>query len=399
MENAVSLWYKQIDRITLEDVEAFCRQRHREGLRLDYKREIPRDLNNLVAAFANTSGGLILLGVAADATTNEPVWPPHGMPADPGIEERITSICQDSIYPPLRPQISPILANPHAADTVLAVVRVDESPESPHGVDQGTRIYIRTGSQNRPCHLAHIDRIQHLLNRRQNIEEQREAFIVQAITRARRKLPDPLPWPVRWASVCPFFPWKDLCSPQQCWAFRDNPNPHVGQMWSRAAIWQPQRVSGGWFAVAQEVSQGRTQAVAVASVSARGHVFALAYAPETEREAALEQHRYNRPATEYLIGYAETRQFAMTLFELASAFYRRNDVEKPGMVLLTLGLSRVLNLRMYGPPNCGDGHSFPDEEYRADHSIHLSELLENPQEAARPLFDQLAFAFDLPPIP
>src|SRR4051794_5355069 len=43
----LSLWYKPIDEIMFEDVDEFCSQKHREGLRLDYKVEIPRDLAKL----------------------------------------------------------------------------------------------------------------------------------------------------------------------------------------------------------------------------------------------------------------------------------------------------------------------------------------------------------------
>jgi hypothetical protein len=76
------------------------------------------------------------IAVSTGKTTNKPVWPPtRGMPKKHGIEERITAICRDRIYPPLRPQISAIIDNPHVAEIALAVLRVDESPEAPHAVN------------------------------------------------------------------------------------------------------------------------------------------------------------------------------------------------------------------------------------------------------------------------
>lgn len=35
---AMSLWYKPLDQVTFQDVEAFCLHRRKEGIRLDYKR-------------------------------------------------------------------------------------------------------------------------------------------------------------------------------------------------------------------------------------------------------------------------------------------------------------------------------------------------------------------------
>ncbi len=108
----MSLWHKPMELVTFEDIEDFCQQGHAEGLALDYKAEIPSKLHKLVAAFANSLGGLIVFGIEADKVTNKPVWPPKGMKRTPGIEERITAMCRDNIYPPVRPQISTIIDNP-----------------------------------------------------------------------------------------------------------------------------------------------------------------------------------------------------------------------------------------------------------------------------------------------
>src|SRR4051794_28072977 len=97
--------YKAIDEITFEDVEDFCAQRRPEGIRLDYKADVPKDLAKIVAAFANTLGGAVLLGVQADQTKNEPVLPVKGMPEARGLADRVVSICQDNPYPPIRPEV------------------------------------------------------------------------------------------------------------------------------------------------------------------------------------------------------------------------------------------------------------------------------------------------------
>ena len=60
-----------IDKIELADVEAFCRTGVREGFILDFKLDFPSRLEKAVAAFANTYGGMILIGVDETPTGQE----------------------------------------------------------------------------------------------------------------------------------------------------------------------------------------------------------------------------------------------------------------------------------------------------------------------------------------
>lgn len=62
----MSLLNKPVAEITFEDVEVFCRQKRKEGPRLDYKREFNDAHVKLICAFANTLGGIIILGVDTD---------------------------------------------------------------------------------------------------------------------------------------------------------------------------------------------------------------------------------------------------------------------------------------------------------------------------------------------
>src|SRR5437667_12250733 len=85
---SMSLWLKSVSEITFDDVDAFCRLGIPEDTRLDYKVDIaepapakgahPAGLEKLIAAFANTLGGDIILGVDADKRENKPIWPPQG---------------------------------------------------------------------------------------------------------------------------------------------------------------------------------------------------------------------------------------------------------------------------------------------------------------------------------
>ena len=57
------LFTKEITKITFEDVVNFCKEQMPESINLDYKEDFPRHLEKTISAFANTMGGLIILGV------------------------------------------------------------------------------------------------------------------------------------------------------------------------------------------------------------------------------------------------------------------------------------------------------------------------------------------------
>ncbi len=129
--------------------------RRPEGKTLEFKRDLssPEGVLRTVVAFANTAGGVILVGVE-DGTRHV-----RGV-ADPfGLEERITSLITDSIAPRLLPDLE-ILA---WRKTHVVAVQVHPSPARPHhllraGVSAG--IYVRVGSTNRRADEALIAEMQ-----------------------------------------------------------------------------------------------------------------------------------------------------------------------------------------------------------------------------------------------
>src|SRR5690606_29866619 len=137
----------------------------------------PTDLAKTAAALANTRGGLLLLGVEANATSNQPTWPCKGMPVAKGLSERIMQTCRDGIYPSLLPEISPVIDDPNNAGHVFIVVRIHESVYAPHSITNGTKVYVRTNDTNSPIELAHIDRIAMLLDRRKELDRARELIM------------------------------------------------------------------------------------------------------------------------------------------------------------------------------------------------------------------------------
>jgi hypothetical protein len=417
----MSLWSKSVESITFDDVNNFLLLKEREGPRLDYKADVPKDFYRSAAAFANTNGGMFILGVDADKATNEPKWPRSagdpGMKSAKGIEERIHQICRDNIFPPIRPQTSPPIPIPSDPDNVLVVVRIDMSPEAPHSSDGGRRIYERSGSVTEPINFAHIDRIQHLLDHRRRLDEARESSIQLAIDRSVRQLlgrklwyinkeqPDrtsganvglPIFVPLRWVSVIPYYPWSELCSPAECYKFHPH-LPNAGTV---------QRVPGGTFARAYVQDEGGAPR-GCSMLTTKGHVFTIEWAKEAEANF-LKEHRKDPTRLtrqSLLLSLWDVANWLKRGLQAASDFYK-GMVDSPGQLLVTLGIRDARYFRMERQQMEGDigrdfrhiGEPFVDDHFRADQMATPDELSER-SELTYDLLDQLADGFDLLRLP
>ena len=125
--------------------------RRPEGKNLEFKRDLssPGGFLRTVVAFANTTGGVILIGVE-DRTRHI-----RGVTDPLDLEERVVNLISDSIKPRLLPDVELLsYRNSH----VLAV-ELFPSPARPHylaraGLHRGT--YTRVGSSNRVADAALI---------------------------------------------------------------------------------------------------------------------------------------------------------------------------------------------------------------------------------------------------
>lgn len=118
--------------------------RRNEGKTLEFKRDLSTTTGLLktVVAFANTSGGTIVIGV--EDRTRRVV----GVAEPLDLEERVASLISDSITPRILPDLE-VLA--YRRTHVLAVT-VHPSSSRPHrltSVDSGHGTYVRVGSTNR----------------------------------------------------------------------------------------------------------------------------------------------------------------------------------------------------------------------------------------------------------
>ena len=117
--------------------------RQSEGKTLEFKRDLssPHRILRTIVAFANTSGGTLLIGV--DDTTHDV----RGVQNAREEEERLTNLVMDSISPQLVPDVELLR---YRKEMVLGVA-VYPSPRRPHylGSSPETGTYVRVGSTNR----------------------------------------------------------------------------------------------------------------------------------------------------------------------------------------------------------------------------------------------------------
>ncbi len=159
-----SLFALENSKITFKDVKSFCDQQFSEGLRIEYKREFPQnvDLAKTICAFANSAGGIILIGVEADQVKNVPTNIP-GIQMSKGLEERVVNICLSNILPRIVPEVRlcPFKTEDESERGVL-FVRVNSSYNPPYIVLQTKEIMIRAYNKNERADLQTIEDLMEL---------------------------------------------------------------------------------------------------------------------------------------------------------------------------------------------------------------------------------------------
>ncbi len=182
-----------IDTIDYSAVVRFLATGVREGFALEFKSEFPPRFEKFLAAFANTYGGIILIGVNETSTGAAQV-PLKGIELRPGLRERVLQIGLDSVYPPILPEVRVVefkstaeLAEP---DRAVVVIRVIESDVAPHAVDQRTTVYLRADNTSKGMERkATLEELEWFLNKRQRSREEKSRLIHAATERAKELRP------------------------------------------------------------------------------------------------------------------------------------------------------------------------------------------------------------------
>ena len=346
------MFTKLASNITFSDVEDFCRK-FGEGIRVEYKRDfdIKKHIPKTVSAFANTQGGIFIIGAETDKKTNQ-VIAIGGIPNSGGIEEQIQQSALTGIYPAVIPEV--ILCDvPADPNNVVIIVRVEESPQAPHAIQNSTRVYIRTGSITQPYELklADIDQIQHMLKRR----EDSQTTIRQIRNRTEDRIESRFSASEPNIAVIahPVFPHRPIMSTGEIYELIRMNNSFPFNDWDGS--FGTRRVAGG------VCFMGSTNNILYSELNEYGFVY--------RREALFEEIPKHSDEQE---GYFHYRQFLLPVNELIR--YARSLYEKCGYfgnIEITAQLEQVY-MRKLGFRGSDEGVSSADFE-----SIERQECLDS----------------------
>ena len=115
-----------------------------------------------------------------------------------------------------------------------------------------------------------------MLSRRNRLTDRRELDLQASLARGLRLMHRSI-CPIRWISIAPVYPWRDIHDQYDCGVF------HKRQTWAmQNTHWSYQTVPGGSFATGRRFEGNRrTQCMACTSVSANGTLFGMYYTSET----------------------------------------------------------------------------------------------------------------------
>lgn len=92
-----NIYGKKLTEVTTNDVRNFCQKQNREGINLDYKKDIssPKKIAKTIAAMANTLGEWIIIGVE-DNRDDKPKLPVEGIDYENQLSLRVTNLLIDN---------------------------------------------------------------------------------------------------------------------------------------------------------------------------------------------------------------------------------------------------------------------------------------------------------------
>lgn len=165
-----------VTNLTFEDISEFCKEKYIEGVQIDYKQDFPqKGLSKHFAAFSNTRGGIIIIGVEEDNKTGSPIkW--EGIKNDGKLIDRVHQFASN--LEPI-PTYEVAITNDNNGKVFL-LIRIYEGNKTPYYVQNDSNIWIRTGNISNPIDIASPDALELLFHKREKAEMARAFFINRA---------------------------------------------------------------------------------------------------------------------------------------------------------------------------------------------------------------------------
>lgn len=165
----------KLDSMNFNDIIQFCETKVHENIQLDYKLEISNDvMKKEFAAFSNTRGGVIIIGVEEDRKTGVP-QKYEGIDIDASKEEQLNQLASN--VDPLPTYKIKTIVNEEKTKCFI-IVQIAEGAATPYFVYGRGEILVRIGNitkaYNERNAIASPEEVRTLLNKRYNAEKQRE---------------------------------------------------------------------------------------------------------------------------------------------------------------------------------------------------------------------------------
>jgi schlafen family protein len=226
----MAIYTKPISQISAADLQELVQENAVENARLEFKSQVPNKDETLkkLTSFANTFGGFVVIGAAANGADGR-IQDLPGVDPQNSYKQTLVQWCFDAVSPPLSIEVSDAIPVP--SGKVCYVIAVPESDVAPHYINGRKGAWVRTDEFSAPqrfdSKLANDDEIQHLQNRRRLVLERRDWLIERARKRfqtyIKRKHTDASgnktkTGPIFELFVVPRFPTRPLCAQE---ALRD----------------------------------------------------------------------------------------------------------------------------------------------------------------------------------
>jgi hypothetical protein len=188
---------------------------------------------------------------------------------------------------------------PADSGRLVWVVKVPESIDAPHAIQNPTRIYIRVNNITEPIQLADIDRIEYLLNRRRDPEQRREQMIEAARKRSGVSLPR------IWITIGPTYPHRPLLAEDE-----------LERRLEKIRRWKWRRIQQGFISVATLPASERFEINLYGLVS-----YAVSFSEDVQSTRSI-----NPAQLIYAIG-STLNQAAFLLLETTTNLFMRASLE------------------------------------------------------------------------
>jgi len=288
----MSIFAKPVADISAADLLELLTENSVENLRLEFKREITAKDETLkkLTSFANTMGGLVVIGADASSGDGRIVGLP-GVDPKSGYKQTVVQWCFDGASPPLDVEVSDAIVLPSAGGRVCYVLGVRESELTPHFLNGRKGVYLRTNefSARYDAQLANENELRHLAQRRQIVRERRATLIQRSRDRfdtfVKQKYGELGKRPggigARFdLSIGPRFPAQPLCGHDRLLSIV----PAKRISWRQVGF--PRTTGGGFISQHESVIGLRPgSSFSILEANTWGVLF---YASEIEREAARE---------------------------------------------------------------------------------------------------------------